>query len=85
VGFFPVRSSGIQYLSNCGSYLRLRREWLRGRLPPLPEALSDAFANNPTKQVPGASSLRRNGLTGLPERFRWVEPISTFSANARNE
>lgn len=37
--------------------------------PPLPEALSDAFANDPTKQVQWAAFLRRNGLTGLPERF----------------
>ena len=38
-------------------------------LPPLPEALTDAFANNPTKQVQWAAFLRRNGLTGIPERF----------------
>jgi hypothetical protein len=38
-------------------------------LPPLPEALSDAFANNPTKQGQWAAFLRRNGLIGPPGRF----------------
>lgn len=41
-------------------------------LPPLPEALTEAFANDPTKQVQWAAFLRRNGLTGLPERFSEV-------------
>lgn len=38
-------------------------------LPPLPEALTDAFANDPTKQVQWAAFLRRNGLIGPPGRF----------------
>lgn len=38
-------------------------------LPPLPEALSDAFANDPTKQGQWAAFLRRNGLIGPPGRF----------------
>ena len=41
-------------------------------LPPLPEALTDAFGNDPTKQVQWAAFLRRNSLTGLPERFSEV-------------
>ena len=41
-------------------------------LPPLPEALTDAFANDPTKQVHWAAFLRRNGLTGIAEQFNEV-------------
>lgn len=41
-------------------------------LPPIPEALTDAFANDPTKQVQWAAFLRRNSLTGIPERFSEV-------------
>ena len=41
-------------------------------LPPVPEALTDAFANDPAKQVQWAAFLRRNSLTGLPERFSEV-------------
>ena len=44
-------------------------------LPPLPEALTDAFANDPTKQVQWAAFLRRNGLTGLPGRFSEVVAV----------
>ena len=48
-------------------------------LPPLPEALTDAFANDPTKQVQWAAFLRRNGLTGLPGRFsEVVDVLRTF-------
>ena len=48
-------------------------------LPPLPEALTDSFANDPTKQVQWAAFLRRNGLTGLPERFsEAVDVLRTF-------
>ena len=48
-------------------------------LPPLPEALTDAFANDPTKQVQWAAFLRRNSLTGLPERFsEVVDVLRTF-------
>ena len=44
-------------------------------LPPLPEALTDAFANDPTNQVQWAAFLRRNGLTGLPGRFSEVVAV----------
>ena len=44
-------------------------------LPPLPEALTEAFANDPTKQVQWAAFLRRNGLTGVPERFSEVVAV----------
>ena len=38
-----------------------------------------AFANDPTKQVQWAAFLRRNGLTGLPERFsEAVDVLRTF-------
>ena len=48
-------------------------------LPPLPEALTDAFADDPSKQVQWAAFLRRNGLTGLPERFsEVVDVLRTF-------
>ena len=48
-------------------------------LPPLPEALTDAFADDPSKQVQWAAFLRRNGLTGLPERFsEAVDVLRTF-------
>jgi len=48
-------------------------------LPPVPEALTDAFANDPAKQVQWAAFLRRNGLTGLPERFsEVVDVLRTF-------
>jgi len=44
-------------------------------LPPLPEALTDAFANDPTKQVQWAAFLRRNSLSGVPARFSEVVAI----------
>ena len=48
-------------------------------LPPLPEALTDAFADDPSKQVQWAAFLRRNSLTGLPERFsEVVDGLRTF-------
>ena len=48
-------------------------------LPPLPEALTAAFADDPSKQVQWAAFLRRNGLTGLPERFsEAVDVLRTF-------
>ena len=48
-------------------------------LPPLPEALTDAFADDPSKQVQWAAFLRSNGLTGLPERFsEVVDVLRTF-------
>ena len=52
-------------------------------LPPAPKPFTDAFANDPTKQVQWAAFLRRNGLTGVPEQFdevvaalrQFIEPI----------
>lgn len=44
-------------------------------LPPLPEALTDAFANDPTKQVQWAAFLSRNGLTGSPDQFSEVVTV----------
>ena len=44
-------------------------------LPPLPEALTDAFADDPSKQVQWAAFLRRNGLAGVPERFSEVVTV----------
>ena len=44
-------------------------------LPPLPEALTDVFANDPTKQVQWAAFLRRNGLIRLPGRFSEVVAV----------
>ena len=38
-------------------------------LPAWPDALSDALANDPTKQTQWAAFIRRNGLTGLPAKF----------------
>jgi len=38
-------------------------------LPVWPDPLSDAFANDATKQIHWAAFIRRNGLTGLPEAF----------------
>lgn len=38
-------------------------------LPVWPDPLSDAFANDPTKQMQWAAFIRRNGLTGLPDQF----------------
>lgn len=53
------------------------------KLPPAPKPFTDAFANDPTKQVQWAAFLRRNGLTGVPEQFgevvaalrQFIEPI----------
>ena len=44
-------------------------------LPPIPKSLPEAFANDPTKQVQWSASLRRNGLTGVPERFSEVVDV----------
>lgn len=38
-------------------------------LPPWPEPLTDAFAEDSNKQVQWGAFVRRNGLTGLPGRF----------------
>lgn len=38
-------------------------------LPPWPEPLTDAFAEDSNKQVQWGGFVRRNGLSGLPERF----------------
>jgi hypothetical protein len=38
-------------------------------LPVLPDPLSEAFAQDPTKQTQWAGFIRRNGLTGLPGQF----------------
>jgi hypothetical protein len=38
-------------------------------LPPWPEPLTEAFAEDSNKQVQWGAFIRRNGLTGLPERF----------------
>jgi len=44
-------------------------------LPPLLEALTDAFANDPTKQVQWGAFLCRNGLTGIPKQFSEVVAV----------
>ncbi len=36
------------------------------------DPLSDAFANDATKQTQWTTFIRRNGLTGLPEQFSEV-------------
>lgn len=41
-------------------------------LPVWPEPLSDAFANDATKQTQWAAFIRRNGLSGIPGRFAEV-------------
>jgi len=38
-------------------------------LPVWPDPLSDAFANDATKQAQWVAFIRRNGLTGLPGQF----------------
>lgn len=48
-----------------------------------PEAFTDAFANDPTKQAQWAGFLRRNGLTGITDQFsevvaairKFIEPV----------
>jgi Nucleotidyl transferase AbiEii toxin, Type IV TA system len=48
-----------------------------------PEAFTDAFANDPTKQAQWAAFLRRNGLSGITDRFsevvavirKFIEPV----------
>ncbi len=48
-----------------------------------PEAFTDAFANDPTKQVQWAAFLRRNGLSGITDQFsevvavirKFIEPV----------
>jgi len=48
-------------------------------LPKSPEAFTEAFANDPTKQAQWAAFLRRNGLTGLTHQFsEVVTVIRTF-------
>jgi hypothetical protein len=52
-------------------------------LPQLPEALTEAFANDPTKQAQWTAFLRRNGLTGVTDQFsevvavlrKFIEPV----------
>jgi hypothetical protein len=52
-------------------------------LPQLPEAFTDAFANDPTKQAQRAAFLRRNGLSGITDQFsevvavirKFIEPV----------
>jgi len=52
-------------------------------LPQSPEALSETFANDPTKQAQWAAFLRRNGLTGITNQFsevvavlrKFIEPV----------
>ncbi len=52
-------------------------------LPIWPEPLSDAFANDTAKQTQWAAFLRRNALTGVPDRFadvvvdlrKFIEPV----------
>lgn len=41
-------------------------------MPVWPDPLSDAFANDATKQTQWAAFIRRNGLTGLPGQFSEV-------------
>jgi hypothetical protein len=53
------------------------------KLAPSPEPLTDAIANDPTKQAQWAAFLRRNGLTSAPSQFhdvvfelrRLLEPV----------
>ena len=48
-----------------------------------PEAFTDAFANDPTKQAQWAAFLRRNGLSGITDQFsevvavirKFIEPV----------
>jgi len=48
-------------------------------LPQSPEAFTEAFANDPTKQAQWAAFLRRNGLTGITNQFsEVVTVIRTF-------
>ena len=42
------------------------------KLAPAPEPLTDALANDPTKQAQWAAFLRRNGLTSAPSQFHEV-------------
>lgn len=45
-------------------------------LPAWPDPLSDALANDATKQTQWAAFIRRNGLTGLPGQF--AEVVATI-------
>lgn len=52
-------------------------------LPQAPEPFTDAFANDPAKQVQWSAFLRRNGLTGITNQFsevvavlrQFIEPV----------
>jgi hypothetical protein len=44
-------------------------------LPQSPEALTEAFANDPTKQAQWVAFLRRNGLTGITNQFSEVVAV----------
>ncbi|MEO6750808.1 MAG: nucleotidyl transferase AbiEii/AbiGii toxin family protein [Opitutus sp.] len=53
------------------------------KLSQSPEAFTDAFANDPTKQAQWAAFLRRNGLSGITDQFsevvavirKFIEPV----------
>jgi len=60
------------------------------KLAPSPEPLTDAIANDPTKQAQWAAFLRRNGLTSAPSQFnevvselrRFLEPVVSKNSAA---